>query len=347
MHDPVLASIIRLTRERDAATIGASVLEAVVQLTPAHEVSLYQLSDRSPNELERTLRLSCSTDDSEPPVKEWTSELSAVPLDDALRRCIERSEMVRDCAAGSHRSIFPVSSVVAQIGALELRSAAALDDGAMHLVNGLLTVYGNYLAILDEGSRDKLTGLLNRRTFDEKLTRLLELQRVRQQPKPQHGQGGRRRKPGPDCRAWIAILDLDHFKRINDSFGHAYGDEVLLTVAQKLRNNFRKSDLLFRFGGEEFVIVLEPIPAAMAFRALERFRTTLESHRFHEVGTVTGSIGFAGISAADYPPRVLECADRALYYSKANGRNCVHQYEALVESGELSDHLKTGSIDLF
>jgi diguanylate cyclase (GGDEF)-like protein len=145
---------------------------------------------------------------------------------------------------------------------------------------------------------------------------------------------------------WLAMFDIDHFKRINDNYGHVYGDEVILLLAQMMRKSFRQSDVLFRFGGEEFVVLLNSLDEPTACAALERFRERVASHHFPQVGRVTVSIGFAHIGESDYPEIVLDRADKALYYAKQNGRNCTYGYESLASRGMLAP-TTSGSIDLF
>jgi diguanylate cyclase (GGDEF)-like protein len=122
---------------------------------------------------------------------------------------------------------------------------------------------------------------------------------------------------------------------------------VILMLAQQMRASFRQSDVLFRFGGEEFVMLIAAQDERVAQMALERFREFVASHAFPQVGHVTVSIGYARITENDYPEIVLDRADKALYYAKQNGRNSVHGYEALTLKGELAAPVALGSIDLF
>jgi diguanylate cyclase (GGDEF)-like protein len=146
---------------------------------------------------------------------------------------------------------------------------------------------------------------------------------------------------------WLAIFDIDHFKRINDAYGHIYGDEVILLLAQQMRTCFRQGDVLFRFGGEEFVILLAGQDEAEARSALERFRERVANCLFPQVGHVTVSVGYARAALGDYPESVIDRADKALYYAKEHGRNRTHGYEELLACGELVADGATGSIDLF
>ena len=151
---------------------------------------------------------------------------------------------------------------------------------------------------------DPLTGLPNRRAFDRMLAGLADLDR-------------------PYA---IAIVDLDHFKRINDSFSHMVGDEVLKQVGAVLVACVRPGDLAARLGGEEFALVLDGIEATAADRLCEAVRRTLAEldwKRHHAELEVTASIGVAHGSEADTPAAVLALADRRLYQAKTRGRNRV------------------------
>ena len=144
------------------------------------------------------------------------------------------------------------------------------------------------------------------------------------------------------------MVDVDHFKRVNDQFGHLYGDEVLLLLARILQESFRHQDRLFRFGGEEFVIVLRALSEEEVSIALERFRARVEAHAFPQVGTVTVSVGYTGIGASDTLPEIVGRADDALYGAKEGGRNQVRSYEQLLACGQVAPREKPDSdIELF
>jgi diguanylate cyclase (GGDEF)-like protein len=123
------------------------------------------------------------------------------------------------------------------------------------------------------------------------------------------------------------MLDLDHFKSINDRHGHLVGDEVLQAVAAKLRNSVRAIDYVARYGGEEFVVVLVESPLGEALETAERIRATVEATRFKAGGaliTVTVSLGVThSRQGDDGPGKMLMRADHALYEAKGAGRNQV------------------------
>jgi len=201
------------------------------------------------------------------------------------------------------------------------------------IVASLARMYGNQISLLDYSELDTLTRLLNRKTFDETFDRLLT---VATQEQSEDGLAERRIAPEEQSPAWLCVVDIDHFKRVNDSFGHLFGDEVLLRMGELMRKTFRGGDRLFRFGGEEFVVILNAADEALAAAGFDRFRMSVENHEFPQVGKVTCSIGFTGVSQRDVPTDVVGRADEALYFAKEHGRNQVCCYERLVVEGAIS-----------
>lgn len=214
---------------------------------------------------------------------------------------------------------------------LEIVHADAFTPAALYMISGIVSVYRNFQNLLDYSERDSLTGLLNRKTFEDQLARMLHAAET----EPDALAAIERRHPGNEQRQWLAVVDVDHFKSVNDRFGHLYGDEVLILIANLLQAAFRSQDRVFRFGGEEFVVLLRSATLDNARRIIERLRADVEAHVFPQVDRVTVSIGFTGVSAADSPVVALGHADQALYYAKANGRNRVCHYEELVAGGLL------------
>jgi len=185
----------------------------------------------------------------------------------------------------------------------------------------LIRVYGNVLSIVQASERDTLTGLFNRRMLDRRL------------PEMMSGLRSPRRRTADPVSAHVAILDIDRFKKINDKFGHLYGDEVLMLLSGLMKQNFRSSDLLIRFGGEEFVVVLTDTTLANSEMVMNRFREIVGSHWFPHVGHVTISTGIVRIGKQALPTTILDQTDQALYYAKGSGRNRVCVYETLVKEG--------------
>ncbi len=122
---------------------------------------------------------------------------------------------------------------------------------------------------------------------------------------------------------YVVLLDLDHFKQINDRYGHTVGDEVLKEVGRRLRSSLRKGDLLGRWGGEEFMIVMRGESQHDVLAAVERLREDIAFWPFDQVGAVSASFGVAEGHIGDSIHGLLDRADRALYQAKHLGRNRV------------------------
>lgn len=156
---------------------------------------------------------------------------------------------------------------------------------------------------------DALTGLYNRRHFDNMIER--EFLRAK--------------RYSNDLS--IALMDIDYFKKVNDTYGHLCGDYILKEVAYLILENFRKTDMVFRYGGEEILVILTETPLEKAVIPLERLRKSIENYPFNYDGQdirITISIGAESINPeiSDYE-ELINNADRALYQAKENGRNKV------------------------
>ena len=121
----------------------------------------------------------------------------------------------------------------------------------------------------------------------------------------------------------LMIFDIDFFKKINDTHGHGVGDEVLRSLVHVVFQNIRQEDLLARWGGEEFMILMPQTALKSAFDLAERLRKNIEKYEFSKVGKVTVSLGLAEFSSEDDIESFIKWADDALYIAKGNGRNRV------------------------
>ena len=125
----------------------------------------------------------------------------------------------------------------------------------------------------------------------------------------------------------VAILDIDHFKKINDTYGHQMGDKVLIEIADTLKTHMRKTDYVGRFGGEEFVIICPESDKNGIYKLMENIRKDIQNHDFKGVGQVTASFGISILKEKDNIESLLKRADIALYQAKAAGRNKVVVYD--------------------
>ena len=238
--------------------------------------------------------------------------------------------------------VFALLSTRAGRSYLQISTDAALSKLDSHLMAGVLQIYRNFCGLMQHAQTDQLTGLANRKTFDECVAKVHELI-----PSDQDPVAADRRNAKP-MSYWLVMVDIDHFKSINDRFGHLYGDEVLVLLAQLMRAAFREDDMVFRFGGEEFVLIIRcPDHAACRF-TLERFREQVEQRRFPQVGTVTISLGATRMARETFSATLLDYADQALYYGKRNGRNQVTFFEDLLAQGLASEEqVKPGGVSYF
>ncbi len=158
---------------------------------------------------------------------------------------------------------------------------------------------------------DSLTGLANRRHFVQTAQRVLD--QAQRQPQP----------------LAILVLDIDHFKRVNDTHGHDAGDQVLVEVARRCTQCLRPQDLLARWGGEEFVVLLPNTPLALAHQLAERIRETVaftaQLYTSSDAVRLTISVGVAGLAAGETRTldALVQAADQALFQAKRAGRNQV------------------------
>lgn len=246
-------------------------------------------------------------------------------------------------------TLFPLATEREVVGVLEIASSEKLKTSAQRMVGSILRIYHNFQGLLDYSERDTLTGLLNRKTFDESFLKAVgELA-----PRPladfgdsQLADDGRRQEseqPG----YWLGVIDIDHFKAVNDRFGHLIGDEVLLLLSRLMRNSFRFHDLLYRFGGEEFVVLMRCDDEDDAAHAFERLRHNCEHYLFPQVGRITVSIGFTQVRAGDAPAGAFERADRAVYHAKAHGRNQVQSHAELLAAGQMQELTQLSAMELF
>ncbi len=247
----VIESVVHLTEQRDELTLLRSLQESILEMLPGVEMSM----------------------------------ICVVPGP-------QRGQWVRDEAIPLPKPMFPITArLLAEVASLsaelptrqldedghsyfisslglqdERRKAIAIrlskwDTADLRIAQGMLKIYANYAKMLFDSERDTLTGLYNRKKLEQKLGELLTGRL-----------NGRKRKNDQTTDDYLAVFDLDHFKRINDNFGHLIGDEVLLVFAGLMRNALRDVDWVFRYGGEEFVVLIKDVSSETIAAILERIR---------------------------------------------------------------------------
>jgi len=338
-------SVVHITEERDKKSLEQALVTTLSDYIDFDALILLRLpsnTDSKYMEVAVSVPISATKEKLEITPHEFGD--LRVELDTHLNCCVDKGEIISTKQGDSQRTLFPilVNNVVS--GVLDIYGYHSTEK-TQRIIDGFIRIYSNFQSIINDNEHDTLTGLLNRKTFDAQLSDLLLAASTGKNDLT--CTEGERRTSKTVSNHWVGLLDIDHFKSINDNFGHVYGDEVLLLFSDLMRKVFRSGDLLFRYGGEEFVVVLTPASDLDAFNTFERFRQALEVFDFPQVGRVTVSAGMVKVGAQEHPATVLEHADKALYYSKDHGRNQVSNYHDLVKSGELEERYIEGDIELF
>jgi diguanylate cyclase (GGDEF)-like protein len=336
---PILQNLVEMTGHRDHLRLEVSVLSTLQKLTSIIEVRALELFTDSGQAQVRPRTWvengQLTSTDSEAATDPRRESLDHYP---ALRECIEThgDSALASPRKGRHVLWLPVWMHEKVHTCLEITQSRPFSAHKLDVLKGVFAVYQNYQSLLDYSERDALTGLFNRKTFDEQFSRHTmqglpsRAGTVVESLAPE--EAGSSTEP---IQQWLAVVDIDHFKQVNDRFGHLYGDEVLILVANILRNSFRSHDRIFRFGGEEFVVLLRSTTLSTAHKVFNRFRTAVQEYPFPQVGQVTVSLGFVSTTKGA-PVEILGQADQALYYAKEHGRNQVCYYDELVDGGELA-----------
>jgi diguanylate cyclase (GGDEF)-like protein len=231
-----------------------------------------------------------------------------VPLGD----CGQKEQMCRECEVYAQQEVESIEGVMVVDNSISNKpidpEQVTLLSIVAHAVGGAINNAKVYSRTLRESIHDELTGLYNRRFFNERLFDEVE----------------RSRRYGSHFS--IIMSDIDYFKRVNDTYGHPTGDQLLIQVASVLRENIRSSDLVARYGGEEFALLLLSADKELAVTIAEQLREKLAQTPMAAINNelVTASFGVAtfGADSISYEGIVAK-ADQALYLAKTQGRNLV------------------------
>lgn len=323
----VIESVLNLIEQRDELPLLRSLQEAIMEMLPGVETALIWLVP-GPERGQWIQDEDCLLPQSMFPITDWLLAESAGLSSEAPLKQLDQDGQS-----------YLISSLGIQEGrrkviAIRQPGWVATD---LEIAQGMIRIHANYARLLFDSERDTLTGLFNRKKLEQKLGEMLAARN-----------SGFHREGDQDKSDYLAVFDIDHFKRVNDNFGHLIGDEVLLIFAGLVRSALRDQDWVFRYGGEEFVALVKGVSPEVIVKVLERIRVKVQNHVFPQAGQVTVSVGFAPIADQALPPHIFEEADKALYYAKEHGRNRVCDYRELVSSGEIaSEERISGSVELF
>lgn len=342
-HTQLLERLAQITSHRDLKRLEISLLKTLNELF--HPLDLLfarmdnnqQLLDVIRYSAELTPLITLETDQ----LSEETNALIRLVIQNEQAECLS-------VAAGGYMTAIPASGMGRTSTCLIIHTSAPLGATDQSLIKSFFHVYKNFCLLLEDAQTDELTGLLNRKTFDESFRRInneLIIDNTTDTLSPDD----RRHALEPSTSSyWIALIDIDHFKRVNDTFGHIYGDEVLILMSRIMERCFRSQDLLFRFGGEEFVVIAHCGDIKSARVVFERLRQQVAHFDFPQIGQVTISLGAVQMQPHSLASMLLDQADQALYFAKQHGRNQVRFHNELVEQQLISNpEIVTGTVDLF
>ncbi|MDE2401414.1 MAG: GGDEF domain-containing protein [Burkholderiales bacterium] len=353
--DKAIDQLAHLTAQRDRELLDVSLVQTVLELLAASSVGVYRALGQDAADqrwlctgLARRGQLTIS----DPP---WIDHETLPFLEDhpsredalASRLLVQHALTDQDPQAQDDAkwlTVLTLHAELGQSGVLEVRSREPLPPRDLQYMQNLLRVFGNFQNLLESSQRDSLTGLLNRQTFDATFLKAS----LPTQAGPGESLDDTERRGSSMSTYWMGVIDIDHFKLVNDRFGHLIGDEVLVLVARIMRQTFRHCDRLFRFGGEEFVVLLRGGTQKHAMRVFERFRQSMQAYAFPQVGQVTISLGFTEVVSSDTPSAAFSRADQAVYQAKHQGRNRTFCFENLVVEGVIqTEGDKLGDVELF
>jgi two-component system, cell cycle response regulator len=319
----LLDQLVSLTGIRDLELLEASLLKTLNGFIHPTGLSLYKVSNRG------EVRSEVIFGSEKCQVLREGFDVSPELLQAFQQHHAADSSTLQLALADGFLNVMTVMDTRSATTYLVIRSKVALLDSDSRVIDGMLQIYRNFCQLLQESQTDSLTGLANRKTFDECFSRVYELQPMEND----HPVAVDLRKSQSPTSYWIAMIDIDHFKSVNDRFGHLYGDEVLILLAHLLKNALRNDDLVFRFGGEEFVLMIRCHDREEAAGLLERLRKSVETQNIPQVGQVTISIGATEMIRNTFAGTLLDYADKALYFSKQNGRNRLTFFEDMERDG--------------
>ncbi|HCD15147.1 MAG TPA: GGDEF domain-containing protein [Shewanella sp.] len=323
--EAILDSVVQLTEQRQLDSLAESLVSTVSQMLSIDEVCIL--------DVDKLTKRKGGLD--------GQRNVSSASLAVSVKLCIEQQREI--CFSnGLHQELAVPIIINDKLTKVLLVSAPLLTEQDRVLLRGFAKVYENYFHIVVESETDSLTNLLNRKAFLPQLYSSVEIACDLLQEQAQASQDA-----DEELKLWICIFDIDYFKKINDTFGHLYGDEVLLQVSALMKQVFNPQDLMFRFGGDEFVILPAPRSRRALIELCQEFTQNLAQLQQERLGGIRISMGIVGIDPRVDPGTLLNQADNALYFVKGNGRNQVAFYGQLLAEGKLQRPEIEDDIELF
>ncbi|MDH5370258.1 MAG: GGDEF domain-containing protein [Gammaproteobacteria bacterium] len=327
--DCPVKDLLTLIRQDDISQLHNALLGVIVKKYPESEIYLYEQNynyyETDKNTFSPTLVAYHSKNENHlknSEILKLSSDSDSIPFDG-----------FQYLPTDDNVQVFSVEGERSRRGLLITVNKDAIDE---HYIYTLLSAYNHQVYLLRNKDFDALTGLYNRQSFDSKLAKLHK------------NLSYENRSVDVQTKYIFALLDIDYFKLVNDKYGHVYGDEVLLLFSNIMKETFRDTDRLFRYGGEEFSILLSDVDLNLADIILNRFRENIEKFNFPMENKVTTSIGYCEFNKKIPLSTIIERADKGLYYSKEHGRNKTNGYETLLAQGKIQElKIEKGDIELF
>ncbi|MEE4245842.1 MAG: GGDEF domain-containing protein [Kangiellaceae bacterium] len=332
----LLDNISRITSHRDSELLAFSLLKSIKEMLSPLSACIIKLDENEQPILEIGIR------------GEQYAVKDELTLPDNVKTAIEymnslslQSYATQEAETGFYFHLLNHNRKSSDFLYMELEKNLSKEQ--IHVLSGILSIYANYLSLLIESQMDSLTGLQNRRSFDDKISKIFNYHDIVAVKVDND-----RRASSSTKHYWLAVIDIDNFKLINDTYGHLYGDEILIVMGQKMKACFRQTDMKFRFGGEEFIVILDCPTFEDCKAKLNEFRLAIEQAVFPNKDTVTVSIGAVELRPDVFHVTLIDQADKALYFSKEHGKNQVTFYDELVERGEITEaEVDEGEVQLF
>ncbi len=320
----ILQHIVTLTEQetvRDLKTVFAGTIASLIGKPPPIIYEIHEIRDSESDKKENSTIAVDSLD--------YSSSFIYIDEICGLKEVVEKGEIAKIPEAPRYQLLLPIKEKNSVTNVVVYEKIP--DDEFFIVLKQIVSVFANNLYLLNVKDRDHLTSFYNRQAYNRMINPILF-----------HSNRKEIYVEQKKSFTFLGIIDIDHFKEVNDVYGHLMGDEVLILFSQIIKNTFRHDDLIFRYGGEEFVIIIKDINLQYAKSVFERCRKNVEKYEFPQVGRITVSIGYTSITGSGDPLAVLDKADRALYYSKENGRNKCSFYEDLIRNRKIDPVIETG-----
>ncbi|WP_076412897.1 GGDEF domain-containing protein [Shewanella sp. UCD-KL12] len=329
----ILDSLVQLTEQRQLESLTKSLISTVEQFVDPISVKIFdiQIANRELEEIaipkEFTVAANQHSFDKDELSDREQGSACFVKCVSSLSTCYSKDAVPAQIA-------IPITLNECVVKVLWVK-LVQLTEVSINLLKGLAKVYENFLSIVIECETDELTGLLNRKAFERRLkladSNVFQLASVSEELVECH---------------WLCIFDIDKFKSINDTYGHLYGDEILLDLVKVMESVFSQHDAMFRFGGDEFVLLLAPCTRTEMLARCLQFQSELSRFHGNKI-QVTVSMGITQVSSDEQASSLLLKADQTLYHIKETGRNRVEVYEDLLAQGLLVEKKFQDDIELF